>query len=86
MTHDFAISNHLAGPLPVFPNGAVVEKYLRSFGNKIDTWRCSLAGFLGSARGRSGWKRIPQEKFAIARTRSPARETRALPNHESPLH
>jgi hypothetical protein len=32
-----ATSNRLAGPLPVFQNSVVVEKYLRSFGNKIET-------------------------------------------------
>ena len=38
-----AISNHLAGPLPVIQNSAVVEKYLRLIGNKIETWT-SIAG------------------------------------------
>jgi hypothetical protein len=32
-----AISNRLAGPLPVVQNSVVVEKYLRLFGNKIET-------------------------------------------------
>jgi hypothetical protein len=39
-----AISNRLAGALPVFQNSAVVEKYLPLFGNKIETWI-----FFGSA-------------------------------------
>jgi hypothetical protein len=40
-----AISNRLAGPLPVFQNGTVVENYLRLFGNRIDTWDVCLRGF-----------------------------------------
>ena len=38
-----AISNRLAGPLPVVQNSAVVEKYLRLIGNKIENWT-SIAG------------------------------------------
>jgi hypothetical protein len=47
-----AISNRLAGALPVFQNSAVVEKYLRLFGNKIEkdfaaALRCILTGSAG---------------------------------------
>jgi hypothetical protein len=34
----FAISNRLAGALPLVRNSNLVDNYLHLFGNKIETW------------------------------------------------